>query len=105
MNVISQSKLKYTTERVNKKRISCLTFKLKLWLVFPEGLEAGLTGRPHAVAGSLDRLPADNLLAGGKTSIQPIGHKTTQKRKTKSSYCLRGGPTTIIIYTKGSWKG
>jgi hypothetical protein len=71
----------------------------------PEGLVAGLTGRPHAVAGSLDRLPADNSLAGGKTSIQPIGHKTTQKRKTMSSYCLRGGPTTIIYTQKVAGRG
>jgi len=89
---------------VNKK-ISCLYFSAQASEGVPEGLVAGLTGRPHAVAGSLDRLPADNLHAGGKISIQPIGHKTTQKRKAKSSYCVRGGPTSIIAYTGGSGKG
>lgn len=69
----------------------------------PAGLVAGLTGRPHAVAGSLDRLPADNLLLGGKTSIQPTGHKTTKTRRIKTSYCLRGR----IYYhcSTHKWKG
>ncbi|KAJ4428815.1 hypothetical protein ANN_25808 [Periplaneta americana] len=54
----------------------------------PPGPVEGLAGRPHAVAGSPDRLPADNSHAGGKL---PIGHNTTVFTLFKGGGPAKGG--------------